>query len=138
MLTTSSSNIVFASLQQSCGLLSFLLIREYLPLLGKLDPNLLHEDMVITKDEVEGAVGVVEPVQQHLRHLSLLLPEQPETSTVRLGVTSLGEMKTETSFGSKILPFPFLLSPLPGRGQNSQELRLVTEKTSSASNLVKN
>ena len=82
MLTTSSSNIVFASLQQSCGLLSFLLIREYLPLLGKLDPNLLHEDMVITKDEVERAVGVVEPVQQHLGHLSLLLPDQPETSTV--------------------------------------------------------
>ena len=54
------------------------LVREDLPLLGELDPNLLHEDMVITKDEVERAVGVVEPVQQHLRHLSLLLPDQPE------------------------------------------------------------
>ena len=42
------------------------MIREDLPLLGKLDPNLLHEDMVITKEEVERAVGVVEPVQQHL------------------------------------------------------------------------
>ena len=61
--------------------LSFLLIREYLPLFGKLDPNLLHEDMVITKEEVERAVGVVEPVQQHLRHLSLLLPDQPEADT---------------------------------------------------------
>ena len=36
--------------------------------------------MVITKDEVERAVGVVEPVQQHLGYLLLLLPDQPETS----------------------------------------------------------
>ena len=117
---------------------SYSLVVEDLPLLAQLQPDLLHEDMVGSKEKVEKAVGVVEPVQQHLGHLSLLLPDQPETSTVRLGVTSLGEMKTETSFGSKILPFPFLLSPLPGRVQNSQELRLVTEKTSSASNHVKN
>ena len=54
---------------------------EYLPLLAKLKPDLLHEDMVGSKEEVERAVGVVEPVQQHLRHLSLLLPDQPEADT---------------------------------------------------------
>ena len=57
------------------------LVSKDLPILGDLDPNLLHEDTASSKEEVEGAVGVVEPVQQHLRHLSLLLPDQPETDT---------------------------------------------------------
>ena len=113
------------------------LVKEDLPLLGELNPNHLHEVTASSKEEVEGAVGVVEPVQQHLRHLSLLLSDQPETSTVWLGVTSFGEMKT--SSGSKILPLLFLISPLPGLVQNFQKLRLVSEKkTSSASNNVKN
>ena len=61
---------------------SYSLVVEDLPLHAQLQPDLLHEDMVGSKEEVERAVGVVEPVQQHLGHLSLLLPDQPETSTV--------------------------------------------------------
>ena len=59
---------------------SYSLVVEDLPLLAQLQPDLLHEDMVGSKEEVERAVGVVEPVQQHLGHLLLLLPDKPETN----------------------------------------------------------
>ena len=59
---------------------SYSLVVEDPPLLAQLQPDLLHENMVRSKEVVEGAVGVVEPVKQHLGHLLLLLPDQPETS----------------------------------------------------------
>ena len=59
---------------------SYSLVVEDLPLLAKLQPDLLHKDMVRSKEEVERAVRVIEPVQQHLGHLLLLLPDQPETN----------------------------------------------------------
>ena len=58
---------------------SYSLVVKDLPLLAQLQPDLLHEDMVGSKEEVERAVGVVEPVQQHLGHLLLLLLDQPRT-----------------------------------------------------------
>ena len=60
---------------------SYSLVVEDLPLLAKLQPDLLHEDMVSSKEKVKRAVGVVEPVQQHLGHQLLLLPDQPEADT---------------------------------------------------------
>ena len=59
---------------------SYSLVVEDLPLLAQLQPDLLHKDMVRSKEEVEGAVGVVKSVQQHLGYLLLLLPDQPETN----------------------------------------------------------
>ena len=51
--------------------------REDLPVQDQHLPDLLHDDVVVTHQEEERGVRVVEPVQQHLRHLPLLLPYQP-------------------------------------------------------------
>ena len=42
------------------------LIREDLPVLDQHLPDLLHDDVVVTHQEEERGVRVVEPVQQHL------------------------------------------------------------------------
>ena len=76
---------------------SYSLVVEDLPLLAQLQPDLLHEDMVGSKEEVERAVRVIEPVQQHLGHLLLLLPDQPETNQKPVGTIDLKMWVTSKS-----------------------------------------
>ena len=54
-------------------------IRVELPFRGQhLLPDDVPDDIFIDREQLgERGVGVLEPVQQHLRHLSLLLPYQP-------------------------------------------------------------
>ena len=53
-----------------------LLTREDLPVLYQLLPDDLPHDLPADAEQLgHGGVGVVEAVQQDLRHLSLLLPE---------------------------------------------------------------
>ena len=55
-----------------------LLTREDLPVLHQLLPDDLPHDLRVDAEQLgDGGVRVVEAVQQHLRHLSLLLPYQP-------------------------------------------------------------
>ena len=96
--------------------LSFLLIREDLPLLGELDPNHLHEVTASSKEEVEGAVGVVEPVQQHLGHLLLLLPDKPETNDQLGSLAKICGWRQNLNFLTFSFPplaFAFLQSGFP-------------------------
>jgi len=52
--------------------------REDLPVLHQLLPDDLPHDLSADAEQLgEGGVGVVEAVQQNLRHLSLLFPYQP-------------------------------------------------------------
>ena len=56
-----------------------LLTREDLPVLYQLLPDDLPHDLRVDAEQLgDGGVRVVEAVQQNLRHLSLLLPYQPE------------------------------------------------------------
>ena len=53
--------------------------REDLSVLYQLLPDDLPHDLRADAEQLgDGGVGVVEAVQQNLRHLSLLLPYQPE------------------------------------------------------------
>ena len=55
--------------------------REDLPVLHQLLPDDLPHDLSADAEQLgEGGAGVVEAVQQNLRHLSLLFPYQPEGS----------------------------------------------------------
>ena len=52
---------------------------ENLPVLHQLLPDDLPHDLSVDAEQLgEWGVGVVEAVQQNLRHLSLLLSYQPE------------------------------------------------------------
>ena len=56
---------------------------EDLPVLCQLLPDYFPHDLRADAEQlVDGGVRVVEAVQQNLRHLSLLLPYQPE----RIGI----------------------------------------------------
>ena len=60
-----------------------LLTREDLPVLYQLLPDDLPHDLRVDAEQLgDGGVRVVEAVQQNLRHLSLLLPYQPERSKI--------------------------------------------------------
>ena len=50
-----------------------IMIRKDLPVLDQLVPYSFHDQVVVPKKHGHGVVGVVEAVQQHLWHLSLLL-----------------------------------------------------------------
>ena len=100
-----------------------LLIRDDLPVLDQHLPDLLHEDMVVAEQDGERGVGVVEAVQQHLRHLPLLLPYQP----VRQSVCHSVQIKYLQNMLKYFLPFPLLLSSLPRLPQDFKKLRFVAE-----------
>ena len=95
---------------------SYSLVLEDLPLLAQLQPDLLHEDMVGSKEEVEGAVGVVEPVQQHLGHLLLLLPDKPEANDQLGSLAKICGWRQNLNFLTFSFPplaFAFLRSGFP-------------------------
>ena len=54
------------------------IFREDLPVLDQLLPDDFPHDLCADAEQLgDGGVGVVEAVQQNLRHLPLLLPHQP-------------------------------------------------------------
>ena len=56
-----------------------LLTGEDLPVLHQVLPDYFPHDLYADAEQLgDGGVGVIEAVQQHLRHLTLLLPYQPE------------------------------------------------------------
>ena len=88
--------------------------REDLPVLDQILPNYSSHDILAEAAVQLGevGVGVVEAVQQHLRHLPLLLPYQPERVSLLFGANEIFAefVKIFLAFSSPPL---FSASPLP-------------------------
>ena len=80
---------------------------EDLPVDDQYLPDLLHEDVVVAEQDGELGVGVVEAVQQHLRHLPLLLHHQPVAISLKFDAKSKNMSLVFSS------PPLFSVSPLP-------------------------
>ena len=85
--------------------------------------------MVVSKEKVKWAVRVVEPVQQHLGHLSFLLSDQPGTKTHLKLVLWKVDLLAQDNNSRTDLPSSLLFSHLPCPPQDLQKLRFVTKKS---------
>ena len=88
-------------------------IREELPVPGQhLLPDVLPHDLRVDAEQLgDGGVRVVEAVQQNLRHLSLLLPYQPERIR-EISIAKFGFKKCLTEIFSFYVPCLLLSSLL--------------------------
>ena len=97
-----------------------LIRREDLPVLDQLLPDDSSHDILAEAAVYLGevGVGVVEAVQQHLGHLPLLLPYQPEMVSLSFGANKIFVEFVKIFFAFSSPPL-FSASPLP----RSQEAR---------------